>query len=102
MRRLLRYVGEYRKYAIIAMFLVAMEVVFDVAIPMVMSNIIDIGINGANGPDPGYCIKMGAVMLGMSTVAMICGILSSKVASQAGAGYVRNLRNVMFNKIQQF
>ena len=41
-------------------------------------------------------------MLGMSTVAMFCGILSSKVASQAGAGYVRNLRNVMFNKIQDF
>ncbi|MBP0968626.1 MAG: ABC transporter ATP-binding protein [Oscillospiraceae bacterium] len=102
MRRLLRYVGEYRKYAIIAMILVAMEVVFDVAIPMVMSNIIDNGINGAAGPDPGYCIRMGAVMLGMSTVAMLCGILSSKVASQAGAGYVRNLRNVMFNKIQQF
>ena len=102
MRRLLRYVGEYRKYAIIAMFLVAMEVVFDVAIPMVMSNIIDNGINGAAGPDPGYCVRMGAVMLGMSTVAMLCGILSSKVASQAGAGYVRNLRNVMFNKIQDF
>ena len=102
MRRLLSYVGEYRKYAFISMLLVAMEVVFDVAIPMVMSNIIDIGINGAAGPDPGYCIRMGGVMLGMSTVAMLCGILSSKVASQAGAGYVRNLRTVVFDKIQEF
>lgn len=102
MRRLLSYVGEYRKYAFISMLLVAMEVVFDVAIPMVMSNIIDIGINGAAGPDPAYCIKMGGVMLGMSTVAMLCGILSSKVASQAGAGYVRNLRTVVFDKIQEF
>jgi len=102
MRRLLHYVGEYRKHALISMLLVAMEVVFDVAIPMVMSNIIDIGINGASGPDAGYCVRMGLVMLAMSTVAMICGILSGKVAAQAGAGYVRNLRTVVFEKVQDF
>ena len=101
-KRLLGYLREYKKYAIIAPLLVVVEVFFDVAIPRVMSMIIDNGINGATGPDLGYVIKMGGVMVGMSVIAMLFGVGSGLVSAQAAAGFVKNLRLVLFDKIQDF
>ena len=101
-RRLLGYLREYKKYAIIAPLLVVVEVFFDVAIPRVMSMIIDKGINGATGPDLGYVLKMGGVMVGMSVIAMLFGVGSGLVSAQAAAGFVKNLRLVLFDKIQDF
>ncbi|MDO5136860.1 MAG: ABC transporter ATP-binding protein [Oscillospiraceae bacterium] len=101
-KRLLGYLREYKKYAIIAPLLVVVEVFFDVAIPRVMSMIIDKGINGATGPDLGYVLKMGGVMVGMSVIAMLFGVGSGLVSAQAAAGFVKNLRLVLFDKIQDF
>ncbi|MBQ8996339.1 MAG: ABC transporter ATP-binding protein [Oscillospiraceae bacterium] len=101
-KRLLSYLGEYKKYAIIAPILVAFEVFFDVAIPRVMSLIIDKGINGAGGADLGYVFKMGGIMIGMAVIAMLFGAASGLVAAQAGAGFVQNIRLVLFDKIQDF
>ena len=101
-KRLMGYLGEYKKYAIIAPLLVIVEVFFDVAIPRVMSMIIDKGINGATGPDLGYVFKMGGVMVLMSIIAMLFGAGSGLVSAQAAAGFVHNLRLVLFDKIQDF
>ncbi|MBR3125464.1 MAG: ABC transporter ATP-binding protein, partial [Mogibacterium sp.] len=101
-KRLLGYLGEYKKYAIIAPLLVVVEVFFDVAIPRVMSMIIDKGINGATGPDLGYVFKLGGVMVAMSVAAMLFGVGSGLVSAQAAAGFVKNLRLVLFDKIQDF
>ncbi len=102
MRRLLGYLREYKKYAIIAPILVIVEVFFDVYIPRVMSLIIDKGINGENGADLGYVFKMGGVMVAMSMAAMIFGALSGLIAAKAAAGFVKNVRLEQFNKIQDF
>ena len=102
MKRLLSYVGEYKKYAILAPILVAIEVVFDVAIPMVMSWIIDNGINGPGGADIGYVFKMGGLMVALSLIAMFFGAYSGRIAAYAGSGFVKNLRIVLFDKIQEF
>ena len=99
---LLKYLGKFKKHAIYAPMLVALEVFFDVAIPMVMSKIIDVGINGENGADIGYILKMGGLMVLMSLAAMVTGALSGKEAATAGAGFVRNLRVEVFTKIQDF
>ncbi len=103
MFRLIReFVGEHKKYAILTPLLVVIEVIFDVMIPRIMTNIIDNGINGANGADVGYVFKMGGVMIGLALLAMFFGILSGFSAARAGAGFVYNMRTGVFGKIQDF
>ena len=102
MKRLMSYLGQYRKYAILAPLLVCVEVFFDVAIPKVMSRIIDNGINGANGADLSYVFRMGGVMVAMALLAMLFGAGSGLIAAKAAAGFIRNLRTAVFNKIQDY
>ena len=66
-RKLLQSVREYKKQAFIAPVLVALEVLMEVLIPLLMANIIDVGI--MNG-DMGYIVKMGVLLVIMAMVAL--------------------------------
>ncbi len=99
---LFHYTGKYKKEAIITPILMLLEVVFDVLIPYVMSKIIDVGIQGPNGADINYVIKMGFVMIGLSVLAMFCGTLAGRTSAIASSGFVQNIRMAMFTKINKY
>ena len=98
-RKLLQSVREYKKQAFIAPVLVALEVLMEVLIPLLMANIIDVGI--MNG-DMGYIVKMGVLLVIMAMVALFFGAKAGQVAAVAAAGYAKNLRHDIFYKIQDF
>ena len=45
-KRLWNLLGKYKKLLIISTVLVVLEIIFDLLIPVLMQNIIDIGIRG--------------------------------------------------------
>ena len=98
-RKLLQSVRAYKKQAFIAPVLVALEVLMEVLIPLLMANIIDVGI--MNG-DMGYIVKMGVLLVIMAMVALFFGAKAGQVAAVAAAGYAKNLRHDIFYKIQDF
>lgn len=100
MRRLLKYVGAYKKYALLAPITIAGEVLLEVLIPLVMAAIIDNGIEGGAGMP--YILMMGALMVGMALVSLVLGALSGKFAAQASAGFAKNLREALFTNVQKF
>ncbi|MDO4547029.1 MAG: ABC transporter ATP-binding protein [Clostridia bacterium] len=99
-RKLLKYVGEYGKYAILAPLTIIGEVVLEVAIPFVMARIIDYGICGDGGI--GYTVKMGLLMVGMACLSLALGALSGRFAAKSGMGFAKNLRRALFGKVQDF
>ena len=54
-KRMWNWLGKYRKMLIISVLLVILEIVFDLTIPVLMSDIIDNGIQGGAGV--GYVIE---------------------------------------------
>ena len=70
-RKIMSYVQQYKKESIIAPVAMIGEVGMEVAIPFVMSKMIDVGINGAGGTP--YIIKMGLLMTGMAVFSLLCG-----------------------------
>ena len=98
-RKLLQSVREYKKQAFIAPLLVALEVLMEVLIPLLMANIIDVGIK--NG-DMGYIIKTGVLLVLMAMLALFFGAKAGQVAAVGAAGYAKNLRQDIFYKIQDF
>nr|WP_296265446.1 ABC transporter ATP-binding protein [uncultured Merdimonas sp.] len=98
-RKLLKSVREYKKQAFIAPVLVTLEVLLEVLIPLLMANIIDVGI--MNG-DMDYIIKMGIILVIMAMVSLFFGAKAGQVAAVAAAGYAKNLRHDIFYKIQDF
>ena len=101
MYRLLKYIGDRWWAAVLGPLLAIAEVVFDVAIPYVMSLIIDVGIT-ARGGDVGYIAQMGGLMVLLSLAGGVCGALSGWLSSIASARFVRNIRLKMYEKMQQF
>lgn len=98
-RRLLKSLREYKKQAFIAPVLVTLEVLLEVLIPLLMANIIDIGIMEG---DMNYIVKMGIALVIMAMLSLAFGAKAGQVAAVAAAGYAKNLRHDIFYKIQEF
>ena len=98
-RKLLRSVREYKRQTIQTPVLVALEVLMEVLIPLLMANIIDIGIDGG---DMGYIIRLGLLLIVMAVFALFLGAKAGQTAAIASAGYAKNLRHDIFYKVQDF
>ena len=98
-RKLLRSVREYKRQSFLTPVLVALEVLMEVLIPLLMANIIDIGIMQG---DMGYIDKTGVLLVVMAILALFFGAKAGQLAAIASAGYAKNLRHDIFYKIQDF
>ena len=98
-RKLLRSVREYKTSSLLAPLFVTSEVILEVIIPMLMANLIDFGIEAGNMQ---YILKMGLALIICSIVSLTFGALSGKYAAVASAGFAKNLREDMYNKVQEY
>ena len=98
-KTLFKSIREYKKQSILAPFLVILEVLMEVLIPLEMAKIIDVGI--ANG-DMSYIVQRGIVLVIMAMLALFFGVQAGNMAAVAAAGYAKNLRHDIFYKVQDF
>ena len=98
-KTLLKQIGDYKKDAILTPVFVILEVVMEVIIPLMMAAIIDYGLSKQS-------LKMvcliGAAMIVMAGLALFFGVESGTTASSASFGFAMNLRQAMYEKIQNF
>jgi len=99
LKTLKHYVGEFKKMAVMAPVFIVLEVILEMTIPLLMAEIIDNGLETGN---MNYVIRVGLLMLLMSFASLFCGSMAAKLAATASAGFARNLREAMYNHIQDF
>ncbi len=99
-KKLLKYIKGYRVYSLLAPLTIIGEVMLEVRIPMLMADIVDVGINGGAGVD--YILSKGLQMVLMALASLLCGALSARFASVAGMGFGANIRAELFGKVQDF
>ena len=98
-KKLMAYIGEFKKDTILAPICVTAEVFLEVLLPTLMALVID---NGVETGDMNYVIKMGLLMLVVAMLSLAAGTLSGMFAARASMGFGRNLRKGMFDNIQDF
>lgn len=98
-RKLSKYIGEYKRITLLTPILMVLEVVFEVFIPFLMGHIIDDGIKVG---DMNYVIKTGLLMMLMALMSLLFGALGAILACKASAGFEKNLRRGLMSKVQQF
>jgi ATP-binding cassette, subfamily B, multidrug efflux pump len=98
-KKLMSYIGEYRKDALITPIFIMLEVIFEIVIPTLMALIID---NGLETGDINYVVKIGLIMIMVSLLSLVSGALSGKFAATASAGFAKNLRKGMYQAIQEY
>ena len=98
-KKLLPYMKKYKTPLILAVLCAALEAIFELLIPLVMAQIVDVGISAG---DTGYTIKMGLLMVVMAMISLAFGLGLSKFSAQAGQGFGSELRQAEYEKIQTF
>ncbi|MDR3630200.1 MAG: ABC transporter ATP-binding protein [Desulfocapsaceae bacterium] len=97
--RLNIFLRPYRLQASLALVLLATLVSLDLAIPRLIQQLIDQGINRHN---EAVVIKTGLLMLGISLVSMFIAVGNNNLSVMVGEGMARDLRDALFLKIQTF
>jgi len=98
-KKLINYIGEYKKETILTPVFVAMECAFDIIIPFLMSFLIDKGINEGNVKN---IVIIGIILIICSLLAMFAGVKSGKFAARATSGFAKNLRRKIYYSVQDF
>lgn len=96
MNGILRYLKAYKKESILAPLFKMLEAAFELLIPIVMANIIDVGISSG---DVGYVIKMCLVMILLGIIGLACSITAQYFSAKAATGFGTALRNDLFKHI---
>ncbi len=99
LKKMAPFVGKYWRQTILAPLTIIVEVLLEVRIPLLMADIVNIGVT--NG-DVAYIARTGLWMILLSLLSLLFGALSARFSSTAGAGFAMNLREALFNKIQDF
>lgn len=99
MKKLWLYARPYRGWIAAGIACSGAEAIFELLIPLVMSDIVDIGIPAA---DEGFIVLNGVKMALMAVVALGLGAGSAICSSVAGQGFGANLRQAEYAHIQGY
>lgn len=121
LKKIASAIGEYRGASIATSLLVAIEVLFEVFIPLIMAQIVDVGMAEKLTTFPFvltfgsakvqvfemanrtlFIVVCGVMMVVMALLSLLCGALSAKFAATASTGFAGNLRRTLFYKVENF
>ncbi len=97
MKKLLRFLKDYKKESILAPLFKMLEALFELFVPLVMKKIIDVGI--ANGDRP-YIVRMCLLMVALGIIGLVCSLTAQFFAAKAAVGCSTKLRHALFAHIQ--
>ena len=100
-RKLAGSVREYKKPAVLTVILMVFEVLIEVAMPFIVAGLIN-SIQAESGIDLNKVLLMGGLLIVMAFLSLACGGLGGYTCAKASAGFAKNLRKDVFEKVQDF
>ena len=97
--RLLRYLGPYRKDLVIGALMVLVESAFEMVIPVIMADIIDVGVVNRDVP---YILNKGVQMGVCALLALLTGLLYARFSARGAYGWGACIRQAEFEQVQQY
>ncbi|HJD23383.1 MAG TPA: ABC transporter ATP-binding protein/permease [Firmicutes bacterium] len=98
-KRLMSYLGPYRLDLVFGLLFVLVETCFEVLIPILMADIIDVGVVNHDVP---YILRQGGLMVLCALLALLTGLLYARYAARAAYGFGSRIREAEFEKVQQY
>ncbi len=98
-RLILSYLRPCRKEFLLAVLFVTAETAFELFIPLVMANIIDLGVTRRDIP---YILHQGLLMAVCALLSLICGLLYARYAARAALGFGTRIREAEYEKLQEY
>lgn len=97
--KLLKYIKEYRFSAIIGFVFKIAEAALELMVPLVMADIIDIGIKTN---DKNYILMKGLTLVGLAIAGYLFALVCQYYASVTSQGVGTKLRDDMYHQINRY
>ena len=97
MRKLVKYLKNYKLNLTLGPLAKLTEAIFELIVPLVMSDIIDNGIDGDGGLE--YVLTHGAIMVALGVLGLACALTCQYLAAKCSQGFGTELRNDLFRHI---
>lgn len=98
MRKLLKYLKNYKLQSILAPLFKLLEAAFELFVPLIVSAIIDRGINGGEGWQ--FIVYACAILIGLGALGLVSAVAAQYFAARAAVGFSKELRHDLFSKMQ--
>lgn len=99
LKRLMGYLGGYKKEIIVAPVTKLIETITELIIPLLIASMIDVGV--ANG-DKTYIFTYGAIVLALNVVGIVSAVVCQKLSARAACGVGKDMRSNIYSKINTF
>ena len=97
MNRMLVYLNGYKKESVIAPLFKMLEACFDLLVPLVMADIVNVGIAAH---DSRYILTRCGLLLVLALVGLACSVTAQYFSAKAAVGFATALRHALFAHIQ--
>lgn len=97
MKNFLTYLKQYKKETVLAPLFKMLEASFELMVPLVVQQIVDVGIDGG---DKGYVGKMCLVMVALGLIGLVCAVTAQFFSAKAAVGVATGLRHTLFEHLQ--
>ncbi len=98
MKKLLRYLADYKKECVLGPVFKMLEATFELFVPLVVKSLIDRGI-AQN--DTGYIVKMCLLMALLAAIGLTNTLVAQYFAAKAATGFSAKLRHALMAHIQR-
>ena len=98
MKKVMEYLSHYKRECILGPLFKLLEASFELAIPLVVARIVDVGI--AQG-DNGYILRMCLLMGALGFIGLACAVTAQYFAAKAAVGTAARLRSALMQKMLQ-
>ena len=98
-KRLAGSVREFKRPAILTFLFIVLEAMIECIIPFITAKLLDSIREGTTLP---AILKIGALLIGGAMLSLCCGGIAGYTSAKASAGFARNLRHDIFERVQTF
>ena len=98
-KKLAKCVREYKKPTILTLIFITLEVIIEIFIPFMTAKLIT---NIQLGKTIGEILQIGILLVVMAAASLTCGGIAGVTSAKASAGFAKNLRHDVFEKIQTY
>lgn len=99
MKKLLKYLDDYRRESVLGPLFKLLEATLELIVPLVVAAIIDEGIAGA---DRSSIVRLSLVLVALGFVGLVFSVTAQFFAAKASVGFVTKLRHALYNHVQGF
>ena len=97
MNNMLGYLRDYKRESVLAPLFKMLEATFDLFVPLVMADIVNVGIAAH---DLHYILVRCGILLVLAVIGLTCSLTAQYFSAKAAVGYSTALRHALFAHIQ--